>query len=420
MRPPCGPRKKPRTAGLCGREVGACDHLSLSCTKIEPEKRPFKRGTLVPTRDPGAVSSASERSRTGQTGASRVGIRRVVGGWQDQRSEVAPPFQCGQLSLRLPVLFLFLCLNSLRLHAMAEGFFHRTEDVEQGPVVLLAVPRRDGRGLRRGEALVAETHILYENREGKRPLKCSTLVPTRGPGAVSVVSERSRTGQTGASRASLRRGVGGWQDQRSEVTLPFQSGQLPLCLPELFLFLCLDPLRLHAVAERFLHRAEGIEQGPVVLLAVLQRDGRGLRRDELLVAEALHTLPYGVLRELHRLADGRVARVALVRDAVLAAHQVAVDRDLSRRQVQREDLIRQREIVFDRVPPGVGVVAVLHAPPPTFRSTQARSLSFGITSREPIRRIGKPRSRMSSYMLELETPSSAAAVSALRKSGSSS
>ena len=38
---------KPRTAGLCGREGSLCDHLSLSCTKIERPSPPEKPSCKV-------------------------------------------------------------------------------------------------------------------------------------------------------------------------------------------------------------------------------------------------------------------------------------------------------------------------------------------------------------------------------------
>ena len=72
--------KKPRTAGLCGREAGACDHLPLSCLKIqrlhwspsggpaplEASPTPAQHGPDLP---PGA--GAPPRPRKGHTGPTR-------------------------------------------------------------------------------------------------------------------------------------------------------------------------------------------------------------------------------------------------------------------------------------------------------------------------------------------------------------
>ena len=76
-------RKKPRIAGLCGREEGACDHLSLSCAEIERvqkrRKPSFKRafsthfGQVPPRTRLSRKSPANrpENAAQGLTSASR-------------------------------------------------------------------------------------------------------------------------------------------------------------------------------------------------------------------------------------------------------------------------------------------------------------------------------------------------------------
>ena len=81
FRPSCRHAGKPRPAGLRGREVGACDHLSLSCTKIEPgfgAENCLKTGVKRPCLSGRCPCPASAKeSHTGPTGASQGQLRAL-------------------------------------------------------------------------------------------------------------------------------------------------------------------------------------------------------------------------------------------------------------------------------------------------------------------------------------------------------
>lgn len=105
-------------------------------------------------------------------------------------------------------------------------------------------------------------------------------------------------------------------------------------------------LLLVEVPERFLHRADRVEQRAVSLLAAPGDDLGVLRDNQQLFPQTVHMLRHRVLREMHGSADGSVAWVALVCLAILAAHQVTVHRQLARREAQHKDFVGQREIAF--------------------------------------------------------------------------
>ena len=68
-------------------------------------------------------------------------------------------------------------------------------------------------------------------------------------------------------------------------------------------------LLLVTVLHRLLNRADGIEQGAVVLLSFLRDDGGRLGGDELLCDQSVDVLFHGILAQPHRVPDSLVARM---------------------------------------------------------------------------------------------------------------
>ena len=91
-----------------------------------------------------------------------------------------------------------------------------------------------------------------------------------------------------------------------------------------------------------LDRTDGVEQIAVALQASLGGDGCVLCTDELPLLQLAHILADGVGAHPHRSADSLVAGPALVGVSVLAAEQVRVDSQRTRRQAQQEYLVGQR------------------------------------------------------------------------------
>ena len=113
-----------------------------------------------------------------------------------------------------------------------------------------------------------------------------------------------------------------------------------------------------------------VEQISVPLHAAFGVDTGGLGGDERLFYQLANILSYRVLAHANRFADGLVAGPALVGLSVFPKEKIAVHRQLSGAQVQREDLIGQRKIVFsgislrkicirDHVPPAYAFAVLL-------------------------------------------------------------
>ena len=163
-------------------------------------------------------------------------------------------------------------------------------------------------------------------------------------------------------------------------------------------------LLLVTVLHRLLNRANGIEQGAVMLLSFLRDDGGRFGSDELLCDQSVDILFHRVLAQSHRVTYSLVARVALKGFPVLAEHQVSVYRDLACREIQTKDFVRQRKIIFHRI--ALWISVVLHtASPQSFSfllhfekwlSTHSRNFSLGTIKRLPTRMTGNPFSCISS------------------------
>ena len=113
-----------------------------------------------------------------------------------------------------------------------------------------------------------------------------------------------------------------------------------------------------------------VEQISIPLHAAFGDDAGGLSGDEGFFLQQTNILSDRVLAHAYRFADGLVAGPAPVGLSVFSEEQVAIHRQLSGAQVQGEDLIGQRKIVFsgislrkicirDHVPPAYAFAVLL-------------------------------------------------------------
>ena len=84
----------------------------------------------------------------------------------------------------------------------------------------------------------------------------------------------------------------------------------------------------------------------VALLTGLGDDAGGLDSDKSFVSKFKDVLLYCVRTHANCLSNCFVAGIALISFAVLAVEQVRIDGDFSRTQIETEDFVWQREIVF--------------------------------------------------------------------------
>ena len=103
------------------------------------------------------------------------------------------------------------------------------------------------------------------------------------------------------------------------------------------------------VVDRLLDRTDGVEQGAVARLLSCRVDQRGFHRDEPLLNETADVTHHGFLFSADGATDGDVAGAALIILPIFDVEQVGIDGQLARGEVEREDLIWQREVVFDCV-----------------------------------------------------------------------
>ena len=119
--------------------------------------------------------------------------------------------------------------------------------------------------------------------------------------------------------------------------------------------------------------ADGIAVTAVALLTGFGDDAGGFDADESFFTKCGNIFLNGVNAHTNCTANGFIAGIVLISFAVFAVEQVGVDGDFSGRQVEKENHILQREIVF---------ICFTHAlPPVVFCSTQAINFSFGTTMR---------------------------------------
>ena len=136
------------------------------------------------------------------------------------------------------------------------------------------------------------------------------------------------------------------------------------------------------VVDGFLDRSDGVAQTSVAELTVPRSDGGRLCSDEALLLQTLYMLRYRLFAQPNCIADGVVAGIALMSHSVLTAEQIGIDHNFSVAQAETENLIGQREVVFDRVASGVSfIVSQYHIPPLVFSSSHCLNLSFGMTMR---------------------------------------
>ena len=110
-------------------------------------------------------------------------------------------------------------------------------------------------------------------------------------------------------------------------------------------------------------------------------DAGGFDSDKSFVSKFKDVLLYCVRTHANCLPNCFVAGIALISFAVLAVEQVRIDSDFSRTQIETEDLIWQRKILF---------ICLSHVQLPlVLRSTQVTNFSFGTTIRLPIFSTGK-------------------------------
>ena len=79
---------------------------------------------------------------------------------------------------------------------------------------------------------------------------------------------------------------------------------------------------------------------------ILRDDRRALREDEPSTLKLLYILAHCVAAHPDCIADGGIARMTLIRLAVLYVEQITVDGNCSCRQSKLVDTIRQRKIIF--------------------------------------------------------------------------
>ena len=84
----------------------------------------------------------------------------------------------------------------------------------------------------------------------------------------------------------------------------------------------------------------------IVLLTRLGDDASGFDSDKSFVSKFKDVLLYCVRTHTNCLTNSFVAGIALISIAVLAVEQVRIDGDFSGTQIETEDFVWQREIVF--------------------------------------------------------------------------
>ena len=127
--------------------------------------------------------------------------------------------------------------------------------------------------------------------------------------------------------------------------------------------ICFRKLTLVFVINGFLDRADGVEQRTIARFLARGIHQRRLHRDEPLFDESADVAHHSFLSSANGAPDGGIAGAALIVLSVLDVEQVGIDRQLARGEVKGEDLIWQREIVFDRVALRILLICHTHLRP---------------------------------------------------------
>ena len=98
-----------------------------------------------------------------------------------------------------------------------------------------------------------------------------------------------------------------------------------------------------------LNWSDGKSQIAVARFSIFRCDQRRLRDEQLVFFERPDVFADRVRTQPNRFTDFSVAWPALERLAILTEQQVGVDRDFRCAQTQRENLLRQWEVVLDRI-----------------------------------------------------------------------